>query len=58
MNEEQRARIIAYNREKAKYKEAYDDLMKLLVPLQRVLTVLPSAVRKIIAKYQERDGNE
>lgn len=53
MNEEQRARIIAYNKKIKKHKEAYDDLMKLLVPLQRVLTVLPSAARKIISKYTE-----
>lgn len=58
MNEERRARIIAYNKKIKKHKQAYDDLIKLLVPLQRVLTVLPSAVRKIIAKHQERDGNE
>ena len=53
MNEEQRARIIAYNREKAKYKEAYDDLIKLIKPLEKVLNLLPNAARKIIAKYIE-----
>ncbi len=51
MTSDKRAMIIAYNKKKAKYKEAYDDLMIILAPLESVLALLPMSVRIIIKKY-------
>lgn len=51
MNEEQRARIIAYNRKIKKYKEGYEGFLLLGKALDAFKSYLPSEVQALLAKY-------
>lgn len=53
MRKEQREKILVFNKERKAHKEAYEDLIKLIKPLEKVLNLLPNTARKIIAKYIE-----